>query len=205
MATTGMPTRAFSWTGTLPPSLTPISTPPTTRMPILRRSRRGETIQSTMTLEEMSSTGIASIIRTVTQAGMPRLALQQSSIVFTNPTELRVTAHISHSSRVKLTLESINTNLDRHQVNDTSRDHNVVAQQNLTLYVRNDRHVSQKAHTSDIGVTRLLNRYHHAVGYLGIRPADAPRICTRSTQLDHRWVWRSRPGANLKTRTAMLQ
>lgn len=85
MVTTGMPTRVFSSTGTLPPtsSPTPISTPPTTRMPILRRSRKSETLQVAITLEVMNSTGIASFIRTVTQAGMPRLALQQASMMFT--------------------------------------------------------------------------------------------------------------------------
>lgn len=84
MATKGMPTRVFSSTGTLPPtsSPTPISIP-TPRMPILRRSRKGETIQITVTLEGMNSTGIASIIRTVTRAGMPQLALQQASMMFT--------------------------------------------------------------------------------------------------------------------------
>lgn len=116
MTTTGMPTRVLSSTGKLLPtsSLMPMLTPTTTRMPILRRSSEGETIQSPLTLEEMSSTGIASIIRTVTQADMPRLAHQQASMVLTSPIQLRATAHISHSPEVKQTLESTNIYLDRH-------------------------------------------------------------------------------------------
>lgn len=116
MATTGMPTRVFSSTGTLPPtsSLKPISTPPTTRMPILRRSRKDETIQITVTLEGMNSTGIASFIRTVTQAGMSRLALQQASMMFMGPIQLQATTHISHSPEVQQIPESTNINPGRH-------------------------------------------------------------------------------------------
>lgn len=114
MVTTGMPIRVLSSTVTSPKAsyLTPMSIP--TPMPILRCSSEGEIKQSTIILAEMSSTGIASIIRIIISVTMPQLALRQPSMMFAGSTKLRVTAQMSHHLKAGQRIECTNIILHGH-------------------------------------------------------------------------------------------
>lgn len=123
MATTVMLIRALiSSTVTSPQVsyLTPMSTPTPTPMPmpvptpmqILRLSSGGEIKQNTIILAEMSSIGRASIIRIIIWVAMPRLGLQQPSMMFASPTKLWATPQMSHCPKGKRRIEC--TNITRH-------------------------------------------------------------------------------------------
>lgn len=91
--------------------LTPMSTPFPKPMPILRRSSEVEMKQSTMILAGLSSIVIASIIRIIIWVAMPRLDLQQLSMMFAGPTKLRAIAQMSHILRAKQRIEYTNITL----------------------------------------------------------------------------------------------
>lgn len=104
-------TVTFPQASYLTPISTPIRTPIRTPMPILRCSSGGEIKQSTMVLGGMSSTGVASIIRIIIWMAIPRLVLQQPSLMFTGSAKLRATAQMSHTPRAMQRIEYTNTTL----------------------------------------------------------------------------------------------
>ncbi|KAI7785524.1 hypothetical protein LA080_006945 [Diaporthe eres] len=64
-------------------------------------SSEGEIKQSTIILVEMSSTGIASIIRIIIPVTMPQLALRQPNMMSAGSTKLRATAQMSHHPKAE--------------------------------------------------------------------------------------------------------
>lgn len=78
--------------------------------------------------------GIANIVQMIEQAAMPRLALQQPTMIVTGSTQLRDTIHISHTPEVKQGTEYNNVSLVRTQRNDRGKVRYAMLQRFLHLY-----------------------------------------------------------------------